>query len=55
MPTNILTRKTYRRSDSLYIAANYRHHAALTLAAALGRTSCSLYRFIARHPELRKQ
>jgi hypothetical protein len=55
MPTNTLTRKNYRRSEYLYIAANYRHHSAPALASALGRTPSSLYRFIARHPELRKQ
>jgi hypothetical protein len=50
-----LTRKPYRRADYLYLLANYRHHAAPALAAALGRTPGSLYRFISRHPELRKQ
>lgn len=55
MPPKSLTRKPYRRADYLYLVANYRHHSAPALAAQLGRTPGSLYRFISRHPELRKQ
>jgi hypothetical protein len=55
MPANTLTRKPYRRTDYLYLLSNYRHHSAPALATALGRTPGSLYRFISRHPELRKQ
>ena len=55
MPPKPLTRKPYRRSDYLYLLAHYRHHPAPALAAALGRTTGSLYEYISRHPELRKQ
>ena len=50
-----MTRKPYRRTDYLFLLTNYRHYSAPALAAALGRTPGSLYRFISRHPELRKQ
>lgn len=49
MLTNTLPHKPYRRADYLF------HHSAPALAAQLGRTPGSLYRFISRHPELRKQ
>lgn len=55
MPTNHLTRKPYRRADYLYLLHHYRDQSASDLAATLGRTPGSLYRFISRHPELRKQ
>lgn len=55
MPTKPLARKPYRRADYLFLVANYRHRSAPALAAALGRTPGSLYRFISRHPELHKQ
>ena len=55
MPTKPLARKPYRRADYLFLVANYLHHSAPALAVALGRTPGSLYRFISRHPELRKQ
>ncbi|QKG56983.1 hypothetical protein GKZ68_10310 [Hymenobacter sp. BRD128] len=51
----MLTRKPYRRSDYAFLAENYQHAPAPALAQALGRTPGSLYRFISRHPELRKQ
>jgi hypothetical protein len=50
-----VTRKPYRRTEYLFLFSNYCHHSAPALAAALGRTPGSLYRFIGRHPELRKQ
>lgn len=50
-----MTRKPYRRSDYLYLLAHYRHLPAPALAAHLGRTTGSLYEYISRHPELRKQ
>jgi hypothetical protein len=55
MPTKPLARKPYHRADYLFLVANYRHHSAPALAAALGRKQGRLYRFISRHPELRKQ
>lgn len=55
MLTTDLTRKPYRRADYLYLLHHYREQPAPVLARALGRTPGSLYRFISRHPELRKQ
>jgi hypothetical protein len=55
MPAKPLTRKPYRRSDYLYLLKNYRDLPAPVLASALGRTTGSLYEYISRHPELRKQ
>jgi hypothetical protein len=50
-----LIRKRYRRAEYLFLLSNYRQHSAPALSAALDRTPGSLYRFINRRPELRKQ
>jgi hypothetical protein len=48
-------RRDYTTKDYKYIAQFYRHETAATLAAQLGRSVGSVYEFISRYPELRKQ
>lgn len=48
-------RRPFTRADYRYLATHYRHTPAPVLAAHLGRTVGSVYAFIAKHPELRKQ
>ena len=48
-------RRDYTTHDYKHIAQHYRNETAATLAAQLGRSVGSLYEFISRYPELRKQ
>lgn len=48
-------RRTYTTGEVRLIRQLYPHHTAAYVAARLGRTTGSLYSFLTRHPELRKQ
>lgn len=48
-------RRPFTRAEYRYLARHYAHEPAAACARALGRTVGSVYHFLARHPELRKQ
>ncbi|WP_151088041.1 hypothetical protein [Hymenobacter baengnokdamensis] len=48
-------RRPYTRRDYAFLAQHYRHQTAAACARALGRTTGSVYRFVAGHRGLRKQ
>jgi len=51
----MLLRRPYTTAELRVIRALYPHHTAAYVAQQLGRTRGSVYAFLTRHPELRKQ